>query len=52
MENVNLGSYVQFILSALVSALTIGGKAISKEIAKKYSTKIIGGITKVIHFDK
>ena len=51
MESANLGTYIQFILSALVSALTIGGKAISKEIAKKYSTRIIGGITKIVHFD-
>lgn len=52
MENLNLGSYVQFILSALVSSLIIGGKAITKEFAKNNSTKIIAAVTKIINFDK
>ena len=32
---------IQFILSALVAALTVGGKAIGKEIANKNSTPIV-----------
>lgn len=51
MEGANLGNYIQFILSAFVSSLTIGGKAISKEIAKKNSTRIIAVVTKFINFD-
>ena len=36
------------IVSAIISALTIGGKAIGKEIAIKESTKIITIVTKII----
>jgi len=38
----------QIIIAALISSITVGGKAITKEIAKKKSTKIIGGICKII----
>lgn len=41
----------QFIISALVASLTVGGKAFSKEIAKTNSTKILSAITKIIQFD-
>ena len=43
---------LQFIMSALVASLTVGGKAFTKEIAKKNSTKIIGFVCKFINFDK
>ena len=43
-----LGTNVQVIIAALISSITVGGKAITKEIAKKKSTKIIGGICKII----
>ena len=32
---------MQFILSALVSALTVSGKAFGKDIANKHSTDIV-----------
>lgn len=52
IENYNVDSSIQFILSALVSSVTVGGKAITKEIAKNNSTQIIGFITKIINMDE
>ena len=49
-ESFGIGTYIQFILSAIIAALTIGGKAITKEFAKKNATKILSIITKVVHF--
>ena len=43
---------LQFVFSAIVSSVTVGGKAITKEIAKKNSTKIIGFISKFINIDE
>ena len=43
---------LQFIMSALVASLTVGGKAFTKGLAKKNSTKIIGFVCKFINFDK
>ena len=37
----NTGANLQFIISAIVASLTVGGKAIGKEIANKNSTKIV-----------
>ena len=48
-ENYGMDSSLQFVFSAIVSSLTVGGKAITKEIAKKNSTKIIGFISKFIN---
>ena len=48
-ENYGMSSSIQFIFSAIVSSVTVGGKAITKEIAKKNSTKIIGFISKFIN---
>ena len=48
-ENYGMDSSLQFVFSAIVSSLTVGGKAITKEIAKKNSTKIIGFILKFIN---
>ena len=45
-----IGSYIQFILSAIIAALTIGGKAVTKVFAKDNATKILSAITTVIHF--
>ena len=47
-ENYGMSSSLQFVFSAIVSSVTVGGKAITKEIAKKNSTKIISFITKFI----
>lgn len=40
-QAMGLNFNIQFILSALVAALTVGGKAIGKEIANKNSTPIV-----------
>ena len=37
----NAGTNLQFIISAIVASLTVGGKAIGKEIANKNSTPIV-----------
>ena len=50
-EYYGMSSNLQFIFSALVSSITVGGKALTKEIAKYNSTKIIGFITKFVNFD-
>lgn len=50
-EYYGMSSSLQFLFSAAVSSLTVGGKAITKEIAKNNSTKIIGFITKFINID-
>lgn len=39
---------LQFIISAVVAALTVGGKAIGKEIAARNSTAIVYGFRKDI----
>lgn len=43
---------IQFIMSALVASLTVGGKAFTKGIAKRNSTQIIGFVCKFINIDK
>lgn len=45
-EKFGITDNLQFIISAVVAALTVGGKAIGKEIAAKNSTTIIYGIRK------
>ena len=35
------GANLQFIISALVASLTVGGKALGKDVANKNSTKIV-----------
>jgi len=37
----NTGANMQFIISAIVASLTVGGKALGKEIANKNSTQIV-----------
>ncbi|MBQ7410882.1 MAG: hypothetical protein IJW20_05835 [Clostridia bacterium] len=51
-ENYGMSSSLQFVFSAIVSSVTVGGKALTKEIAKNNSTKIIGFITKFINVDE
>lgn len=51
-ESYGMSSSIQFVFSAIVSSVTVGGKAITKEIAKKHSTKIISFITKFISVGK
>ena len=50
-EYYGMSENFQFIISGLVASLTVGGKAFSKEIAKRNSTKILSTITKIINFD-
>ena len=40
---------IQFLLSALVSAITVSGKAIGKEIANNNSTKIVHRVGVVLN---
>lgn len=40
---------LQFIISALVASLTVGGKAIGKGIAQKNTTKIVGLVSKILN---
>lgn len=47
-EKFNMEFNIQFILSAIVASLTIGGKALGKEIAQKNSTKIIASVGKIL----
>jgi len=37
----NTGANLQFIISAIVASLTVGGKALGKELANKNSTQIV-----------
>ena len=43
-QNLGLPSSVQFLVSALVASLTVGGKAIGKNIANKKSTEIVHAV--------
>ena len=47
-QNFGITDNLQFIVSAIVAALTVGGKAIGKEIAARNSTSIVYGFGKVI----
>ncbi len=47
-QNYGFEPSFQVILSAIVASLTVGGKAISKEIAKKNPTKIVFFVSKLI----
>lgn len=44
----NVSSNIQFIVSALVASITVSGKAFGKELARKYSTKIVYFVGKII----
>ncbi len=50
-ENYGMSSQIQFVFSAIVASLTVGGKAITKEIAKQNSTVIVGFVSKIVNFD-
>lgn len=54
-EKLALGFDTQFLISALVASLTVGGKAIGKNIAKENSTPIIyftGKLVNIFHREK
>lgn len=41
---------IPIVLSAMVASLTVGGKAIGKEVAMKKSKSIVGGVAKFLYF--
>lgn len=47
-EKFGITNNLQFIISAVVAALTVGGKAIGKEIANRNSTQIVYGFGKIL----
>ena len=48
-EQFGLSFNIQFILSATVAALTVGGKALGKGIANKNSTQIVHAVGIVLN---
>ena len=50
-ESYGMSSSIQFIFSAIVASVTVGGKAITKGIAKTNSTKIVSVVSKIISFE-
>lgn len=50
-ESFGMSESIQFIFSAIVASATVGGKAVTKEIAKTNSTKIVGFVSKIISFE-
>ncbi len=48
-ESMGFNFDVQFILSALVAAFTVGGKAIGKGIANKHATAIVHRVGIILH---
>ena len=44
----NTGANLQFVISAIVASLTVGGKALGKEIANKNSTQIVHFVGKML----
>lgn len=50
-ENYGMSSSIQFIFSALVASITVGGKAATKQIAKNNSTVIVSFVSKIINID-
>ena len=47
-QKLGMPENVQFAISAVVAALTVGGKAVGKEIANKNSTAIVYAVGKII----
>lgn len=50
-EYYGMSSSFQFVVSALVASITVSGKALTKEVAKKNANKILEIVTKIINFD-
>lgn len=49
-QNYGMSQSLQFIFSALVASVTVGGKAVTKQIAKANSTKVVEFVSKFICF--
>lgn len=47
-EKFGVNQNFQILFSAIVAALTVGGKAITKGIAKKHPTEIVFFVSKLI----
>ena len=47
-QNMGMPANIQFIISAAVASVTVGGKAIGKEIADRKSTEIVYAIGKLV----
>ena len=47
-EKFGVNQNIQILFSAIVAALTVGGKAITKEIAKRNPTQIVFFVSKLI----
>ncbi len=47
-QSLGMPENIQFVISAMVAAFTVGGKAIGKEIANKNSTQIVYTTAKLI----
>lgn len=47
-ERYGLTFNIQFLISALVASLTVGGKAIGKGLAQKYTTQIVSTFSKIL----
>ena len=47
-QNFGMSENVQFIISAVVAAITVGGKALGKDFANKESTKIVHFVGKIV----
>lgn len=50
-QSYGMSSSFQFVISALVASVTVSGKALTKEFAKKNANKIVAIVTKFINFD-
>lgn len=48
-EKFGLAFNIQFVLSATVAAVTVGGKALGKSIANNESTKIVHAVGIVLN---
>ena len=48
IQKLGMPTNIQFIISAAVAAITVGGKAIGKEIADRKSTEIVYAIGKIV----
>lgn len=52
-NQLGLSDNIQFLMSAIVAALTVCGKAIGKDMANKYATPIVHAVGIVINkFEK
>ena len=51
-EYYGMNPSMQIFFSAVVASITVGGKAVTKEIAKQHSTKVVSFVSKFIAFSE